>query len=521
MASRPEPHGAQPVAAEPALLLPRGVRLRLNLALPLSLGLFTIAAGSLALNVLRVRVPAVEQSSSAMLLAALLTVGLGLVAAVAGRMLAAGVRAPLNRLLSAARQTGLAAVAPADTVPDELKLLSHTVNELALLLGELRLSEEVLFTLRDPVILLGADGAVVAVNRGAGEFLGVAPEQVRGQALAEMLAQSQAKGAVSAVTGLVERGLSLWRAGAGKGGDNAEQEDAGRWLTLTEVVSWPLQDGTSAAVELRLVTGRNVGAGPRDREVPGKAVAALLLSPRGSWDDLRLRIERLNNLAALGATTAALSHELRGPLSALAARAELVMEELPPQSPKREQLARIIREVEGASQFMDHVLDVAQPRRLDWTLVDPAAVARRALELYRAQASAGGHTLTFHAEGDAPRVQGDEERLFQVFANLVRNACEAVDAGGRVAVTVRRVNDAELGDAVSVEVHNTGPPIPAALMPQLFRPFYTTKPGGTGLGLPICQYLVRAHGGTLRVRSEEGLGTVFEVLLPVARVPHA
>jgi signal transduction histidine kinase len=122
--------------------------------------------------------------------------------------------------------------------------------------------------------------------------------------------------------------------------------------------------------------------------------------------------------------------------------------------------------------------------------------------------------VELHAEHEdaLPPVAGDAQRLRQVLTNLVDNA--AIASGGAGAVTLRTRRD--VGGRVAIDVEDKGRGIPASDLSKIFEPFFTTRPDGTGLGLAICQKLVRAHGGELRVRSREGAGSTFSVVLPAS-----
>jgi signal transduction histidine kinase len=143
------------------------------------------------------------------------------------------------------------------------------------------------------------------------------------------------------------------------------------------------------------------------------------------------------------------------------------------------------------------------------------------LQFLRPECDAADVSLHVALDPDLPRVRIDIEHLRQVLINLVQNAVQAMSAGGDLYVETR-TQDAfrPAGEArrwVQISVRDTGPGIPPALLPNLFVPFVTTKQQGTGLGLAISQRIVSEAGGRIDVRSREGHGTTFVVLLPAVQ----
>ncbi|HEY9644571.1 MAG TPA: HAMP domain-containing sensor histidine kinase, partial [Coleofasciculaceae cyanobacterium] len=113
----------------------------------------------------------------------------------------------------------------------------------------------------------------------------------------------------------------------------------------------------------------------------------------------------------------------------------------------------------------------------------------------------------------AVKILGDEDKLKQIFINLIRNACEAIAPGETVTCRVAIGQDPAY---VCIQVQNGGDPIPADLLPHLGEPFYSTKLDGTGLGLAIVKRIVEAHGGLFSIQSDAASGTTMSVLLPIA-----
>jgi signal transduction histidine kinase len=113
-----------------------------------------------------------------------------------------------------------------------------------------------------------------------------------------------------------------------------------------------------------------------------------------------------------------------------------------------------------------------------------------------------------------PAINGDEGQLWQVVLNLVRNSLEAMPEGGTLTVVTRRARS-----GVAVMIGDTGKGMTEEERQQIFKPFFSTKPSGTGLGLPLVQQVVAEHGGTIRCESALGGGTTFVIELPYAEEP--
>jgi len=149
------------------------------------------------------------------------------------------------------------------------------------------------------------------------------------------------------------------------------------------------------------------------------------------------------------------------------------------------------------------------------TPIAPATLIDSALERYSAAASEKSIRLDTTAAPDLPKVLADELRISQVLANLVTNAVRFTPAGGRIVIAAEREGD----EAVRFSVSDTGPGIPAENRARLFDRFWTTRAGnphGAGLGLAIAKGIVEAHGGEIRVDSEEGRGSTFHFTIPLA-----
>jgi signal transduction histidine kinase len=227
-------------------------------------------------------------------------------------------------------------------------------------------------------------------------------------------------------------------------------------------------------------------------------------------------LEEEHRLAALGAMAAGLAHEIRNPLAGIKGAAQFLQaEDLPEQA--QEMLEVVLHEVDRLNLVVSQFLDYARPFELDKTIDHVNALATHALALLRAQGIPEDVTVLERLSGDLPSMLMDRARLSQVLINLLQNALQAMETGGVLTVATRMHWNRSGQPMVELSVSDTGAGIDADDMEKLFIPFFTTKKGGTGLGLPICQRIVQAHGGDLDVQSTAGRGASFYIRLPFPR----
>jgi signal transduction histidine kinase len=220
--------------------------------------------------------------------------------------------------------------------------------------------------------------------------------------------------------------------------------------------------------------------------------------------EAREDLARSERLATVGRLAAGVAHEVGNPVSALIGYAGLMRDRLAQGKDVAGYTERIEREASRIDRIVRDLLDLARP---------PAALQpvdlRRALEAARASVAPQHPRVTFEPAlpGDLPAVRGEEHYLAQVFVNLLSNAARA--GASRVQVT------AEAADgSVVVRIEDDGTGIPAAALPRMFEPFFTTSaPGaGSGLGLALCHATMERFGGAIEARNrEEGRGAIFEL----------
>jgi two-component system sensor histidine kinase HydH len=144
--------------------------------------------------------------------------------------------------------------------------------------------------------------------------------------------------------------------------------------------------------------------------------------------------------------------------------------------------------------------------------IDIQRIVKHVCDLLRPEAAARKIEIAATVQDSLPQVMGDGVRLTQALLNLVINALQAVERDGRIEVRASASSE-----ALSLEVADSGPGIPAERLAAIFDPYFTTKAEGSGLGLWIAQQIVTAHGGTLRAQNGAGGGAVFAVRLPLKR----
>jgi signal transduction histidine kinase len=222
------------------------------------------------------------------------------------------------------------------------------------------------------------------------------------------------------------------------------------------------------------------------------------------------RLRASEKLAALGRLSAGLAHELRNPLNTLNVLTYAMAEQASAAGYSTADLDVIQSEVRRLSLLVDQFLAFARPRAPAFRRQRIQEIVEETLLLIGPEARKRHVVVERAWNGDVPATWVDGDQIKQVLLNLTLNALQAMTGGGTLTV---RVNAASGG--VVTEIRDTGPGIPPEIRERLFEPFFTTRDGGTGLGLPIALRIVEAHSGDLRIESEPGAGTTVAVWLPL------
>ena len=224
----------------------------------------------------------------------------------------------------------------------------------------------------------------------------------------------------------------------------------------------------------------------------------------------RTQMSRAEHLATLGELATGLAHEIRNPLAGIAGVIEIVGRDLPSTSPARAVVKDVRLEIAQINRILTDLLQTARPHPPAVRPTDLNTTVEHAVMLARQQVLSKPIKIELEKDAGLPVVEHDSDQMHQVMLNLLLNAVQAIEGHGAVRVVVASRKDHAL-----ISVADSGRGISPEHLPFIFRPFYTTKGNGTGLGLSLARRIVEDHRGKIEVQSELGKGTEFLVTLPI------
>jgi PAS domain S-box-containing protein len=226
---------------------------------------------------------------------------------------------------------------------------------------------------------------------------------------------------------------------------------------------------------------------------------------------LERQLKQQRHMAALGEMAAGIAHEIRNPLGAIEGFARLLKKDLEGAGldTYSRMASRIIEGTENLNYVVSNLLDYARPVRLEYEMFAVQPVLCSLRDYLAGPLRERAVELIIHGPGPEMQMRGDLRQLRHVLINLGRNAVEACSAGGQVHVDFHLYQ----GEG-AFHISDNGSGIPPENLERIFDPFYTTKHGGTGLGLSFCHKIVEAHGGDILAHSDGVSGTVFQVIIP-------
>jgi two-component system sensor histidine kinase HydH len=228
----------------------------------------------------------------------------------------------------------------------------------------------------------------------------------------------------------------------------------------------------------------------------------------------QVRLLQAERLAALGELSAAVAHGLINPLAGIRAAAQLAHEDARAGADVAAALDEVIAEVDRLDRRVKDLLDFSRLFESRLELVRPSEVLQRAVALMEHGMRDAHVRLDLKLAPDLPPVWWDAEQMEEVLVALLANAVEAMPQGGTLTVRSRLVPEAQGVECLVIEIDDTGLGIRAQDLPRVFDLFFTSKPGGTGLGLPLARKIVEKHGGRITVTSVWGRGTTVCLSFP-------
>lgn len=235
-------------------------------------------------------------------------------------------------------------------------------------------------------------------------------------------------------------------------------------------------------------------------------------------------LQRAAQLSFVGELAAGLAHEIKNPLAGIQGVVDILIRRRDKNDPEREALEGMRQEVVRIDSTVRALLDRARPRLVSVRTTSLGDIVGRAVDLAHAQlasaATEGRHvTLLFAPPDDPIMIPIDPELIEDAVLNLVINAIDAVDGDGQVSIRIARVESERADDSEDaiIEVSDSGRGIKEEDISRIFNAFFTTRPGGTGLGLPAVRRIARAHGGNVAVKSSLGQGSTFTLRLPLTQ----
>lgn len=471
---------------------PVAVRFRLMWIIPSVFALFTLASGFFALSFgkyffLPPRSSVYGESVGALWI----ILGVSLLAALAafsGAMIAHAITKPLKKL---SERVEMLAPGKIIRAPDELSLLNTTLEEVFSSLDRYMKEDKLLEVLPEGTITLNKEGKVTHLNRLAEKVLDIKSSRAEGAHFRTVFRESPGNKIF----------LNLI--------DNTLKENS---THVFEGIEIPKKKGS---VRLK-------GKITPKADDKGRPVGLIItLQDPSEVEYLRNWIKQADQMAGLGTMAAGFAHEIRNPLASIRGLMELIREDLAETDPKRKYADNIIKEVDRVNNLVEEVLDFAQTEPTAPEPMDVNDILRQAINMSKYRMPGKRVTILEDLTKDLPLILARPAKLTQAFENFLVNAIEATPDGGNVRVTStlengnqRPATNAVRPTRLVIRFFNTGSFIPPEDIEKIFLPFFTTKPEGTGLGLPITHRIISSHGGKVRVESHKDTGTTFEVELP-------
>jgi signal transduction histidine kinase len=241
---------------------------------------------------------------------------------------------------------------------------------------------------------------------------------------------------------------------------------------------------------------------------------------------LEMQTVHMHRMSAVGQLAGGVAHEINNPLTGVLGQAQILLEKLAADDPRRTHIEKIERAAVRCKRIVRSLLDFSRQKEAQLEYMDINEAVEGALDLCEPDLQSSRVTVVKNLAASVPKIQGNGSQLQQVFLNIVTNALQAMSQGGTLSIGTRLTAFTPPGDptarreeGVEIAFSDTGPGIDSAHLSHVFEPFFTTKEigKGTGLGLSVSLGIVRNHGGDIVAESGRGIGATFRVLLPTSQ----
>lgn len=224
------------------------------------------------------------------------------------------------------------------------------------------------------------------------------------------------------------------------------------------------------------------------------------------------KLDDLRRLAEIGKLSTMIVHEVRNPLSTIMMGLQS-FQNLSLPEPFQLRLNIALEEADRLQRLLDEILLYAKPPSLDCSTLDLNILVEKTLKSLQDFPAESKKKIIFRPEDFAAKLYGDPDKLKQVLINLLTNADEASNIGDDITLQIQSIKNSNI---IRLKIHNWGQSILPDKLDEIFLPFYTTKPSGNGLGLPIVKHIIEEHGGKIEIESNLHSGTSFTIDLPVS-----
>jgi len=351
--------------------------------------------------------------------------------------------------------------------------------------GHRHLLAHILDTSADGIVSLDAQDRVATWNHGAEQIFGYSAEEVIGKGAAELFPDD-----VDSSEELTQLRETVRKDGVVRTHYGVRLTKDGRRIR-TEVSTTALRDDRGG------YTGR-----------------ASIFRDVTERDRLREELAHRESLAAIGEMAAAVAHEIKNPLAGIAGAVKMIGRAFPPDDPRSEVVEEVQDQVRRLDRTIREMLTFARPTTPRMSDIDLNEFLGRMMRVLGEEPLLKAHDVKLEVPADL-EVRADPQLLENILVNLLLNAGQAIEGdGGRIVLRAIKTADATI-----ISVEDNGPGIPADVLPRLFKPFFTTRTRGTGLGLTIVRKFVGLMGGRIEVDSTPDGGTTFRVWLPLPAPP--